>query len=559
MAVLDRFQKKFRSSHPRIPYLILTNSGEETRFPLEQDIVSIGRSNSNGICLNDSNISKRHCLLVKTPEGVKMMDLESTNGTCVNDRKIVDSVLRDGDHLRIGPFEFRYFDGGFVPPPPPVMPGEEAVGRPFADQLVRELRRSPCWLMSLAVHAALMLFLWNSNFMTLPRTDKAFRVTARNAPAEEDPLEDSENEDVEEEVPEPDITFDPEEEPYEESTSTGDAEGTDTGAGGGFIGLEGGRRRPLEGLGPMTLFGESAPKGGLGKQISGMRGQGLDVAIVFDSTGSMQGIIDQVKSQISLMNTYVSALVPGNYRLAMVTYRDRNDTYLTKLEAFTQNYYQILLFIEQVNAAGGDDIPEAVLDGLRDACRKLKWRKNAKKVILLFGDAPPHEQDIQACRRIAARFRKKGGVIHTIFTEVGAREDSLDTEDKKTVNAYRTIAHRAGGTFNFLDQESQIIKSIQILIFGKEYEDDVNRVTSRMDFGWKGRNIQKKVQQRDIGFFLKLVRMKNLHPLIVKGLIVLKDPSIVPEMRKLAMDPDVAQINRSAAQYILLKKGISLR
>ena len=53
--------------------------------------------------------------------------------------------------------------------------------------------------------------------------------------------------------------------------------------------------------------------------------------------------------------------------------------------------------------------------------------------------------------------------------------------------------------------------------------------------------------------------MKNLHPLIVKGLILLKDPSIVPEMRKLAVDPDVGQINRSAAQYILLKKGISLR
>ncbi len=539
--------------------MILTNSGEETRFPLEQDIVSIGRSNANGICLNDTNVSKRHCLLVKTPEGVKMMDLESLNGTCVNDRRIVESVLHDGDHLRIGPFEFRYFDGGFVPPPPPVMPGEEAVGRPFADQLVRELRRSPCWLLSLTVHAALMLILWNSNFMTLPLTDKAHRVTARSDLAEENPFEESEDENVEEEVQEPDITLDPMEEPYEESDPTGDSEGMDTGAEVGVIGLGKGRRRPLEGLGPMNVFGEDAPRGGFGDHLKGMRGQGLDVAIVFDSTGSMQGIIDQVKSQISLMNTYISALVPGNYRLAMVTYRDRDDTYLTKLEAFTQDYYQILLFIEQVNAAGGDDIPEAVLDGLRDATKKLKWRKNAKKVILLFGDAPPHEQDVQSCRRIAARFRKRNGVIHTIFTEVGAREDSLDTEDKKTVNAFQSIAYRAGGTFNFLDQESQIIRSIQTLIFGKEYKADVDRVTSRMDFGWKGRKIQKKVRERDIKFFLKLVRMKNLHPLIVKGLILLKDPSIVPEMRKLAVDPDVGQINRSAAQYILLKKGISLR
>jgi len=557
MAVFE----KILQSRPKHPFLVLTREGEDTRFAISQDIVSIGRSSANGIRLDDNNISKRHCLLVRTPDGVKMVDLESTNGTWINDKEAKEQVLRDGDRLRVGPFEFRFADGGFVPPPPTVIPGEVAVGHPFADLLVTELRRTPFWLISLTVHLVLLLLLWDTDFLVVPEREQLRPITARSADADLDALEDLEEETVEEEVPDAQILVDPDDDPITETTSP-DVAAEDSGAAGpGYIGLAGrgrgfgdDRGLGLEGLG---IRRDQISKD-FDKVLGEIRGRGLDVAIVFDSTGSMQGIIDEVRSQISLMNTYISALVPGNYRLAMVTYRDKNDDYVVKLEPFTRDYYQILIFIEGVNAAGGDDIPEAVHEGLKSAIRKLRWRKESKKVILLFGDAPPHDQELQRCRSIAGRFRHMGGVIHTIFTQVGAKEDALDHTDRKTVEAFRSIARYGGGTFNFLDQESQIIKSIQGLIFGTKYRQDVQRLSSKIDFGWKGRHIRKKVRQRDIQFLLRHARKRSLHPLIVDGLIKINDPLITRELRKIADDASLPQVNRSAARYILLRKGIPL-
>ena len=51
-------------------------------------------------------------------------------------------------------------------------------------------------------------------------------------------------------------------------------------------------------------------------------------------------------------------------------------------------------FLDGIVAEGGGDWEEAVKDGLEAAMQKLKWRQDAKKVIILVGSSPPHEQDI---------------------------------------------------------------------------------------------------------------------------------------------------------------------
>ncbi|MBN2491737.1 MAG: FHA domain-containing protein [Planctomycetes bacterium] len=538
---------------------MLHRSGEETRFPLASEIVSIGRSPANAIRLDDSSISKRHCLLVKTPAGVKMLDLESTNGTFVNDRLTREQVLKEGDRLRVGSYEFRFAAAGFVPPPLTVLPGEMAVGHPFADLLVRELRRTPFWLVSLIVHLALLLTLWDADFLRVPLQEPVRPVTARTAFLEDSDLEELVEERIEEEIPETEVSIDPLEEAIpdrfaERARPEDDADPSET-----PIGLGGGARRRLAdgfGLGPADLgLNERDLEGAFGDYLKDMRGRGLDVAIVFDSTGSMQGIIDQVRAQIHRMNLYISALVPGNYRLAMATYRDRGDDYVVRVEPLTHDFYQILIFIESVHAAGGGDIPEAVHEGLQAATRKLRWRKNAHKVVLLFGDAPPHDRDLPVCRNLASQLRREGGVIHTIFTEVGAREEALSEPDRKAVEAFRSIARYGGGSFSFLDQEVNIVRAVQSLIFEKRFQDDVDRLSQKLDFGWKGRMIDKKVRARDLEFLIRHFRRANLHPLITDGLIRLEDPRIEPEMQRILEDASVPAFNRSAARYVLLRRS----
>ena len=70
--------------------------------------VSIGRSRVNEIRLDDITISGQHCRII--PENGKhiLYDLNSTNGTFLNDKKVNRSVLKEGDTIRVGETQFLY-------------------------------------------------------------------------------------------------------------------------------------------------------------------------------------------------------------------------------------------------------------------------------------------------------------------------------------------------------------------------------------------------------------------------------------------------------------------
>ncbi len=70
--------------------------------------VSIGRSRVNEIRLEDITISGQHCRII--PENGKhvLYDLNSTNGTFLNDKKVNRSVLKEGDTIRVGETQFLY-------------------------------------------------------------------------------------------------------------------------------------------------------------------------------------------------------------------------------------------------------------------------------------------------------------------------------------------------------------------------------------------------------------------------------------------------------------------
>lgn len=64
----------------------------------------IGKSDDARICLRDSGVSRRHAKVIRTSDGlVVLVDLESTNGTFVDDRRIETAPLREGARIGIGP------------------------------------------------------------------------------------------------------------------------------------------------------------------------------------------------------------------------------------------------------------------------------------------------------------------------------------------------------------------------------------------------------------------------------------------------------------------------
>ena len=75
-------------------------------------ITSVGRHAKNTIQLGDKTVSSEHCVIERRDGECFLRDLESLNGTFVNDERVRgERLLRHGDELRIGATRGRYDDG----------------------------------------------------------------------------------------------------------------------------------------------------------------------------------------------------------------------------------------------------------------------------------------------------------------------------------------------------------------------------------------------------------------------------------------------------------------
>ncbi len=64
--------------------------------------LNVGRSRSNNIVVEDRTASSQHCRLKHDGEKFFLYDLKSTNGTYLNERRVSQAYLRDGDTVQVG-------------------------------------------------------------------------------------------------------------------------------------------------------------------------------------------------------------------------------------------------------------------------------------------------------------------------------------------------------------------------------------------------------------------------------------------------------------------------
>ncbi len=88
--------------------LIGENDGQELRFPLFKDRLTIGRTAHNDIQLNAQFVSRQHAVIVTEDGRTKIVDWGSKNGVLVNENRITEQVLQNGDIVTIGTTDFRY-------------------------------------------------------------------------------------------------------------------------------------------------------------------------------------------------------------------------------------------------------------------------------------------------------------------------------------------------------------------------------------------------------------------------------------------------------------------
>ena len=64
--------------------------------------ITIGRGNNNDIQIDNLGVSKTHAKIIKNPDAYTVVDLNSTNGTILNDKQIKKANLAPQDILTIG-------------------------------------------------------------------------------------------------------------------------------------------------------------------------------------------------------------------------------------------------------------------------------------------------------------------------------------------------------------------------------------------------------------------------------------------------------------------------
>ncbi len=170
----------------------------------------------------------------------------------------------------------------------------------------------------------------------------------------------------------------------------------------------------------------------------------LDLVFLIDATGSMADEIKKLKSSLRSIADDAARL-PSRPDLCfgLVAYRDTTDPFVLRSHDFTDDLGAFQKVLNQLQADGGGDYPEAMSEALHETVHRLSWRGDgATRMVVLLADAPPQLGPDRPRYDAAMQVALGKGI--KVFS-VGA--SGLDPQGEFV---QRQIAQYTGGRFVFL-------------------------------------------------------------------------------------------------------------
>lgn len=223
----------------------------------------------------------------------------------------------------------------------------------------------------------------------------------------------------------------------------------------------------------------------------------IDLVFCIDTTGSMGEDIQQVKDQAAMIINTLAGMT-GDFRVGLIGYRDFGsnppDAYTFVDFPFTSDFNKIIENINALQADGGGDDPEAIYEALLCAMDNVtlgRWRNGAGKIIILMGDAPPHEK---------GETSQDGSYTYQYtVSDVATVAQNLDpahifpvitgTAEDVTTEAFKQIATLTGGQVFTADEASKVPQVISSVISTAVTE--VSRVYPDISGHWAATEIEK--------------------------------------------------------------------
>ncbi len=180
----------------------------------------------------------------------------------------------------------------------------------------------------------------------------------------------------------------------------------------------------------------------------------LDLMLTVDTTGSMRDELQYLQKELEDVIARIAEASDDvlSINVSVNFYRDTGDAYVVRPFEFTGDIDEAIKQLNDQNASGGGDYPEAVHTALESSIDEHQWRENAVKLLFLVLDAPPHSE-----KELAGINAQLTQTV-TDAAEQGIRiipvaSSGVDTETEFLMRSYAVMT---GGTYIFLTNHSGV-------------------------------------------------------------------------------------------------------
>jgi von Willebrand factor type A domain len=218
-------------------------------------------------------------------------------------------------------------------------------------------------------------------------------------------------------------------------------------------------------------------------------GDRIQIAILLDTSSSMDGLIEQTKSQLwKIVNEFATAKRQGKRPRIEIALYEYGKSSLASEQGFIRQILPLTKDLDRVSEElfalrtdGGDEFAGMVI---RDASRDLAWSKDPAdlKMVFIAGNEG-FDQGPVAFRDAITKARAQGIVINTIYC--GSAEDGIAT-------LWREGAKLAAGGFTYIDQNSKVAA------IATPYDAELARLSGELNstyVGYGARGADRKQRQ----------------------------------------------------------------
>lgn len=180
----------------------------------------------------------------------------------------------------------------------------------------------------------------------------------------------------------------------------------------------------------------------------------IQLALLLDTSNSMDGLIDQAKSQLwKVVNEFSELKKDGKVpQLEVALYQYGNDGlnaregYVQQVLPFTTDLDKVSEELFRLKTNGGEEYCGWVM---RSALNQLSWSKDPKDIRVLFiAGNEPFTQGQVSYKEVCASARQKDVMVNTIFC--GSRGEGVETE-------WASGAQLGGGDYLCIDQDRKVV------------------------------------------------------------------------------------------------------